>query len=141
VERKDTNILSGELRTPIVSSSDLVEARHKGRAWAGQLGFSSSERTLIATAISELARNIIRYARQGEIIMQVVNDGPREGVAVVAQDNGPGIADIDRALQEGYSTSGGLGLGLPGVRRIMDEFDIESELGRGTTVTIKKWKR
>lgn len=124
----------------IVSDSDLIDARQKGRALAEQLGFSPSELTLIATAISELARNIIRYAKRGEIVIQAVNSGPKEGIAVVARDEGPGIADVERALQAGYSTSGGLGLGLPGVRRIMDEFDLESELGLGTTVTVIKWK-
>ena len=126
---------------PIVSDRDLVEARHKGRALAEQFGFSSSDLTLIATAISELARNIILYAKKGEIIVQVVNSGPRLGMAVIARDDVPGIADIERALQVGYSTSGSLGLGLPGVRRIMDEFDVVSKLGRGTSVTVKKWKR
>ena len=108
---------------------------------AEQFGFSSSDLTLIATAISELARNIILYAKKGEIIVQVVNSGPRPGMAVIARDDGPGIADIERALQVGYSTSGSLGLGLLGVRRIMDEFDVVSKLGRGTSVTVKKWKR
>jgi len=123
------------------SDNDLVVARRKGRVMAEQLGFSASEATLVATTISELARNIVSYAGNGEIFLSLVNDGDRQGMAVIARDTGPGIADIRLAIQEGYSTSGGLGLGLPGVRRIMDEFEIVSEIGRGTTVTVTKWKR
>ena len=133
--------MADEIRMPIASDSDLIEARQKGRALAEQRGFSSSEMTLIATAISELARNIIRYAKRGEISMQVVEANPKEGIVVIARDTGPGIADVERALVAGYSTSGSLGLGLPGVRRIMDEFEIKSEIGQGTTVTVTKWKR
>jgi serine/threonine-protein kinase RsbT len=126
---------------PIASDSDLIEARQKGRALAEQRGFASSELTLIATAISELARNIIRYAKRGEISIQVVDGNPKQGIVVIARDTGPGIADVERALEPGYSTSGSLGLGLPGVRRIMDEFAIKSEIGQGTIVTVTKWKR
>ncbi len=108
---------------------------------AAQLGFPPSDLALIATAISELARNIVQYAASGEIIVNLVDDDKRRGVIIVARDKGPGISDIKKALQDGYSTSGSLGLGLPGVRRLMDEFDIESEAGHGTTVTIAKWRR
>lgn len=125
----------------VKSDSDLVAARRKGRVMAEQLGFSASEATLVATTISELARNIVSYAGNGEIFLSLVNDGERQGIAVIARDRGPGIADTRLAVQEGYSTSGGLGLGLPGVRRIMDEFEIVSEPGRGTTITVTKWKR
>ena len=130
-----------EVRVPVSSDFDLVTARREGRVMAEQLGFSASEATLVATAISELARNIVNYARKGEIHVALVNDGGRRGISVVARDHGPGIADIKLAVQSGYSTSGGLGLGLPGVRRIMDEFDIVSEPGLGTTITVTKWKR
>lgn len=133
--------MADEIRMPIASDSDLIEARQKGRALAERRGFSSSELTLIATAISELARNIIRYAKSGEISIQVVDGNPKVGVIIVAHDEGPGIVDVERALETGYSTSGSLGLGLPGVRRIMDEFHIESGVGKGTTVTVTKWKR
>lgn len=126
---------------PVSSDYELVKARREGRLLAEQLGFSSTEATLVATAISELARNIVNYAGKGEIHVSVVNDGVRRGIVVVARDQGPGIADTKLAVQAGYSTSGGLGLGLPGVRRIMDEFDIASELGRGTTITVTKWRR
>lgn len=125
----------------IGSDTDIVTARQQGRALASLLGFSSTEATLVATAISELARNIVLYAAQGEIAVKVVHDGDKRGLVVVARDEGPGIADVRRATMGGYSTSGGLGLGLSGVRRLMDDFEIISELGKGTTVTARKWKR
>ena len=95
---------------------------------------------LIATAISELARNIILYANNGEIILDVTENGTKRGIKVMARDAGPGIPDIERALEEGFSTSRSLGLGLSGVRRLMDDFNIASEIGRGTSVMVKKWK-
>ncbi len=104
------------------------------------MGFSSTDLTLIATAISELARNIVLYAKSGEIHLSSIEHGDKRGIAVVARDEGPGIPDIRRALQDGYSTSRSLGLGLPGVRRLMDEFEIVSEVNRGTRVTVKKWR-
>ncbi len=108
---------------------------------AEQLGFSASEATLVATAISELARNIVHYAGNGEIMIGRVEDDGKSGVVVVARDRGPGIADVADAVCEGFSTAGSLGLGLPGIRRIMDEFNITSAPGIGTTVTVIKWKR
>jgi serine/threonine-protein kinase RsbT len=128
-----------EIRVPIGSDLDIVSARQKGRELASHLGFSSSELAIIATAISELARNIVRYARTGEIILKLIERGDKRGVHIVARDQGPGIRNLELAMQDGYSTSGGLGLGLPGVRRLMDEFEIISKNGEGTTVTIKKW--
>ena len=125
---------------PIRTEKDIVEARQKGRDVAAQMGFALTDLALIATAISELARNIVRYAGQGEILIQPVEGSSRRGIVLVARDEGPGIDNVDQAMQVGYSTAGGLGLGLPGVRRLMDEFEIASERGRGTTVTIKKWK-
>lgn len=128
-------------RIPIVTDQDIVAARQKGRSLAQQLGFPSSDLTLVATAISELARNILRYAKTGELTIGIVEAHGRHGLVVVAADNGPGIQDVARALEVGFSTSGSLGLGLPGVKRLMDDFDIVSIPGRGTTVTAKKWKR
>jgi serine/threonine-protein kinase RsbT len=125
---------------PIRSEGDIVVARQQGRNLAAPLGFSRGDLALIATAISELARNIIQYATQGEVIVKLVQS-PRRGIVVVVRDQGPGIADLNLALQDGYSTGGGLGLGLPGAKRLMDEFDVVSEVGKGTTVTIKKWVR
>jgi serine/threonine-protein kinase RsbT len=125
----------------IATDSDVVQARQRARVLAGEAGFSVGDQTVIAAAISEIARNILMYARRGTVTLSVERNGDRDGLIVVAQDQGPGITDIPRAMQDGFSTSGGLGLGLPGARRLMDEFEVESEPGRGTTVTMKKWKR
>jgi serine/threonine-protein kinase RsbT len=133
--------VASEAVVPIKTDIDIVAARQKGRELATVLGFVSTDSTLLATAISELARNIIRYAKNGEILIASVQSGDRVGITVVARDNGPGIANISLAMQDGFSTSGGLGLGLPGVKRLMDEFHLVSDVNKGTTVTIKKWKR
>ncbi|MEA2142500.1 MAG: serine/threonine-protein kinase RsbT [Solirubrobacteraceae bacterium] len=131
-----------ETRIAIESDSDVVTARQRARELAADLEFTSTDQTLLATAISEVARNITTYAVRGEVILGVVRDnGGREGIRVVARDDGPGIADIDRALQDGYTSGGGLGIGLPGARRLVDEFDIESAPSEGTTVTLVKWSR
>jgi serine/threonine-protein kinase RsbT len=129
-----------EIGVAINSDQDIVLARQKGRSKAIELGFSSGDATLIATAISELARNIVAYAGKGRITLKVVNGLNRQGISVVASDEGPGIPDVRQALRDGFSTSGSLGLGLPGVRRLMDEFEITSQPGRGTTVVVKKWR-
>ena len=134
-------LVDDDTRVLVSSDTDIVLARQKGRALAVGLGFSASDATLVATAISELARNIVLYAGQGEIILKRLDNGGRTGVSVVARDDGPGIKDIDHAMQDGYSTSGRLGLGLPGVRRLMDEFEIVSDAGKGTCVTVRKWSR
>lgn len=131
---------SQEITVPVNADIDIVTARQKGRELARELGFTSTDLALIATAISELARNIILYANAGQIVLAVSENGTKRGIKVVARDDGPGIPDVERALEEGFSTSRSLGLGLSGVRRLMDEFDIVSEVGRGTTVTVKKWK-
>jgi serine/threonine-protein kinase RsbT len=124
----------------INSDTDIVIARQKGRSVAAKVGFGATDLTLIATAISELARNIVLYARRGEIDLASIANGERSGVEVVARDEGPGISDVGQAMQGGFSTSGSLGLGLPGVRRLMDEMEIESAVGKGTTVTTRKWR-
>jgi len=124
----------------IASDKDILEARQRGRALALQLGFSVGEAALIATAISELARNIVLYAGHGMITLWQHSVAGRVSLAIVATDQGPGIADVALALRDGYSSSGGLGLGLPGVRRLMDEFEIVSEPGHGTTITVRKWR-
>lgn len=129
-----------ELNVPIRSEADLVVARLRGREMASQLRFSSSELTLIATAISEVTRNILSYAGRGELRLRLVREGQRAGVSIVASDRGPGIADLAAAMRDGYSTSGSLGLGLPGSKRLMDEFAIVSEIGQGTTVSMTKWQ-
>jgi serine/threonine-protein kinase RsbT len=125
----------------INSDQDIILARQRGRALATEMGFVATDATLIATAISELARNIVSYARSGEITLKVVNGSNREGLSIIASDSGPGIRDVHQAMRDGFSTSGSLGMGLPGVRRLMDEFEIVSTPGQGTTVAVKKWKQ
>lgn len=125
----------------IRSDRDILLARQRGRELGRSAGFVATDLTLIATAISELARNIVLYAREGEMELRLVAEDSRRGLIIVARDRGPGIPDVDRAMQDGYSTSGGLGLGLPGVKRLMDGFEILSHTGRGTTVQIAKWIR
>ena len=129
-----------EYCVPVASANDIVTARLQGRVLAEQLGFSPGEATLVATAISELARNIVQYAGNGDILVRSSVNGTRRGIVVVARDRGPGIADVKLAVRPGYSTSGGLGLGLPGVRRIVDDFRIVSTPQDGTTVTVTKWR-
>lgn len=131
--------MRSETRVPIGSSVDIVTARQTGRTLAMELGFDGSDLTVIATAISEVARNIVDHAKQGEIIVAPVNSSSKRGIQIVARDDGPGIADIAQAMQYGYSTRKGLGVGLPGAKWLMDEFDIDSKVGKGTTVTMKKW--
>jgi serine/threonine-protein kinase RsbT len=128
-----------EERVRIAGEADIVTARQIGRKLAAEGGFSSSDQTLIATAISEVARNIVVYAQQGEVILTSLEQRGRRCIRVVAQDNGPGIADIELAMRDGYSTGNSLGMGLPGARRLMDDFDLISTPGKGTTVTMQKW--
>ena len=120
--------------------SDILAARQHGREVAEQVGFGGSDLALIATAISEVARNIVVHAGGGAILISELADG-RAGIEIVARDDGPGILDVDLAMQDGYSTVASLGLGLPGARRLMDEFTIESQEGHGTTVVMRKWVR
>jgi serine/threonine-protein kinase RsbT len=133
--------MENELRVPVNSAVDIVTARQKGRTLASELGFNGSDLTVIATAISEVARNIVIHAREGEIVLSEANHGTRHGIIVVARDDGPGIKDIEKAMQYGYSTNKGLGVGLPGAKWLMDEFEIVSEIGRGTKIIMKKWLR
>lgn len=132
--------MSDEVRVQISSDADLVVARAEARALAGRLGFSRTDVTLIATAISEIARNIVVHVGEGEITMRPVYEELRRGLVVVARDEGVGIGDVTAALDSGYASRGGLGLGLPGARRLMDEFEVESERDKGTTVTMTKWR-
>lgn len=129
-----------EVHIAINSDSDIVTARQQGRALASRAGFGDTDLTVISTAISEVARNIVEHALSGEIILKIETNGSRPGIVVVARDDGPGIADLSLAMQDGYTTGSGLGLGLPGTRRLMDEFEITSEPGTGTVVTMKKWR-
>lgn len=129
-----------EVRVTVQRDSDVVAARQRGRELAVQAGFTPTEATVIATAISEITRNIVRFARRGVVTATVLSDDARVGLLVVAQDVGPGIADVELALREGYTTYSGLGLGLPGSMKLMDDFEIRSQVGRGTTVTMTKWR-
>lgn len=119
--------------------ADIVTARQRGREMALRLGFSETESTLIATIISELARNIVLYAQRGEISLESATSSNRNGLVIVSRDEGPGIPDVQRAMVGGYSTSGGLGLGLCGVQRMVDELNIDTKIGKGTVITAKKW--
>lgn len=125
----------------ILKEWDIVAARQMGREIAKNLGFGTVDQARITTAISELARNIYLYAGEGEICFEVLESLDHKGISIVAKDNGPGIRDLSQVMEDGFSTSGGLGAGLPGVKRLMDEFDIESELGTGTKITTSKWVR
>jgi len=133
--------LNGELRVPIRTDADIVTARQKGRALAMEIGFTGSDPTVIAAAISEVARNIITHAKRGEISMSRVSQNGRRSIEVVARDEGPGIADIEQAMQYGYSSKSGIGVGLPGAKLLMDDFEISSQVGKGTKVTMRKWMR
>jgi serine/threonine-protein kinase RsbT len=130
-----------EIRVAIASDADIVTARQAGRRLSAELGFSNTDLTLIATAISEVARNITVYAGKGDMSLRLERNASRDALVVVASDEGPGIPDVDLAMQDGYSTAGSFGLGLPGARRLMDEFDVDSRAGGGVTVTMKKWRR
>lgn len=138
---KNPAVVGDGARVEIRSQSDLASARELGRTLAAHLGFPSCDLPVIAAVISELARNILDYAKHGEIIVMSAGNNGTRGIRIVAHDEGPGIPDVAQALRLGYSTSGGLGLGLPGVRQVTDDFAITSAPGRGTTVSVMKWKR
>jgi serine/threonine-protein kinase RsbT len=126
---------------PIDSEADIVRARQKARELAADCGFSKPDQTIVALAVSEIARNIISYARSGRMLFSVLQRDSQRGIQVIAEDEGPGIPNIELAMRDGYSTARSLGMGLPGAKRVMDEFDLRSELGSGTTVTMTKWLR
>jgi serine/threonine-protein kinase RsbT len=127
---------------PIESDADVVTARQRARAMAAGLELTSTDQTLLATAISEVARNITAYATRGEVLLKIISDDAgRQGIRVIAQDEGPGIENVELALQDGFTSGTGLGLGLPGARRLVDEFHVETAPGRGTKVTLVMWER
>lgn len=130
---------ASEIRIAVSADPDIVTARQAARKVAAEAGFPSTELTVLATAVSEIARNIVRFAGVGELMVEQIEDQNRRGVRIVARDAGPGIVDLERAMQDGYSTYKGLGLGLPGAKRLMDEFAVVTKAGRGTTVTMTKW--
>jgi len=125
----------------IRSSADIVLARQQARELATEAGFSACDSTLITTALSEIARNVLEYAQHGTVTMSILKNGRKSGVKIIVDDGGPGIADIGQVMKDGYSSGRGLGIGLPGTKRLMDEFEIRSRIGTGTTVTMKKWNR
>jgi serine/threonine-protein kinase RsbT len=133
--------VADDVRVAIRTDADVVTARQEARAMGAGLGFSSTDLTLLATAISEVARNITTYAGEGEVSLRVLNSGGRQGIEVIASDEGPGIADVELAMQDGYTTGNGLGLGLPGTRRLVDEFELRTQPGSGTSVRLVKWSR
>ena len=129
-------------RTLLIRSDlDIVSARVEGRDMAKALGFGTIDQARIATAISELTRNIVLYAGEGTVTIRPVDRGARKGLEVVCEDRGPGIEDVSTVMQDGYSTSRGLGMGLPGAKRLMDDFEIESSMGSGTRIVVRKWLR
>ena len=122
------------------SDADVIVAKRAVAEWASEIGLTVFDRTKVVTAVSELARNTLIYGGGGDMSLEIVRDGPREGLRVTFDDQGPGIPDIDRALEDGYSTGGGMGLGLPGARRLVNDFALTSTVGVGTRVTIVRWK-
>lgn len=130
----------GDITTVIRSDLDIVVARTRARDAAKTMGFGAIDQARIATAVSELARNIFLYAGTGEVVVRQIERNSRKGIEIVCADQGPGIANIDLVMQDGYSTSRGMGMGLPGAKRLMDEFHIKSQENVGTTITCRKWR-
>lgn len=125
---------------PIQTSYDVVVARQKVREWALELKFTIVDQTKIVTAASELARNTLEHGKGGKLTLQVLDDVTRKGLKLLFEDNGPGIADLQAALRDGFTTGGGMGLGLGGSKRLVNDFSLESEVGKGTKVTVVRWK-
>ncbi len=132
-------MMDSKATVEIITEWDIVAARQLGRNEAKAIGFGAVDQARITTAISELARNIYLYARAGEVTMERINEGDKMGIRIIAADKGPGINNLKKVMEDGYSTSGGLGAGLPGVKRLMDSMDIQSTTGKGTIVIIEKW--
>jgi serine/threonine-protein kinase RsbT len=130
-----------EVRVAIRTDADVVTARQEARTMGAGLGFSSTDLTLLATAISEVARNITTYAGEGQVTLRVLDQDGRRGIEVLAADEGPGIENVELAMQDGFTTGNGLGLGLPGTRRLVDDFELQTRPGAGTTVRLVKWIR
>jgi serine/threonine-protein kinase RsbT len=135
------SVTDDAITIPIEGDADIVAARLKSRQLAKQVGFTGTDLVLIATAISEITRNIVCYATGGQMTLTAVTEGRRRGITFVMRDQGPGISDVQQAMRDGFSTGKSLGLGLPGARRLMDDFQIVSSAGQGTTVTMSKWLR
>jgi serine/threonine-protein kinase RsbT len=127
-------------QVPLKNSNDVVIARQRVRQWAVELRFSLVDQTKLVTAASELARNALDHGRGGEMILEVLNEGARSGLRLAFEDNGPGIPDIELALKDGFTSGSGMGLGLGGSKRLVHDFRIESEVGKGTRVTVVRWR-
>lgn len=125
---------------PLKNSNDIVLARQKVRQWAIDLRFSLVDQTKLVTAASELARNTLDYGKGGEMTIETLNSGPRSGLRLIFEDHGPGIPDLEQAMRDGFTSGSGMGLGLGGSKRLVNEFDIESAVGKGTRVTVARWK-
>jgi serine/threonine-protein kinase RsbT len=132
--------MGDEIKVFIASDQDVVNARQEGRSLAEKLGFSKVDATLVATAISEVGRNVIQYVGEGEVVITPLSSRGRSGICIVIRDSGSGIPSIELALKDEHPSGGRAGLGLPGARRLMDEFDIDSRVDEGTTITMTKWK-
>jgi serine/threonine-protein kinase RsbT len=137
--RREERTARDTVRVPVSRDADVVVARQKAREITARAGFSGADQTVVATAISEISRNIVKFAERGEVVITLISEGCRRGVSVVARDVGPGIEELDQAMTDGYSTYHGLGLGLPGAKRLMDRFELDSVPGEGTTVAMEKW--
>lgn len=135
-----TTTTNSKEEIPVIREQDVVPLRNRVKEYGVKLGMSILNQTKLITATSELVRNLLKYGGGGKVIIESVSNGRDNGVRVTFIDNGPGIADIELAMKDGYSTGKSLGLGLPGTKRLVNEFEIKSELGNGTTVTITKWK-
>ncbi|HKF50469.1 MAG TPA: anti-sigma regulatory factor [Terracidiphilus sp.] len=133
------NVLKREVQ-PLKNSNDVVLARQKVRQWAIELRFSLVDQTKLVTAASELARNALDHGKGGEMVMESLVNGSKSGLRLVFEDKGPGIADVDQALKDGFTTGNGMGLGLGGSKRLVSEFSIESVVGKGTKVSVIRWK-
>ena len=138
-QRREERGVPGVEHVSVSRDADVVTARQKAREISARAGFSGTDQTVIATAISEISRNIVKFAERGEVVIRLMSEAGRRGVSVVARDVGPGIENPEQAMRDGYSTYHGLGLGLPGAKRLMDRFDLDSVPGEGTTVTMEKW--
>jgi serine/threonine-protein kinase RsbT len=133
-------VAGSQLRVlPVATANDIILVRRAGRELAEELGFSGTDVTLFATAVSEVLRNVVEHAGSGTVTLGTVHDGGRSGVLVIADDSGPGIADVELAMSDGWSSSGSMGMGLPGARRLVDEFELRTAPGEGTTVRMVKW--
>ena len=132
-------VISAEL-IPVLDENSIVVARQTAGRAAKRMGMGVVDQTKIVTVTSELARNIVRYAKVGEVVIEEISDSLRSGLRISFKDNGPGIPDIERAMQDGYTTGGGMGFGLSGSKRLVNDFEIISQIGVGTTVIVKKWK-